>query len=242
MEKPFRQPYRYSRKFILVSSILALLFFISFGLSGHLTNGFSDRFQGEQRELLDSAKSSPLRNKCHFPRKEAALEQVACTYFSGTPSVAVFGNSHGTELSYAMAKQLKNYNQSLVQHTMTGCMHNFEKSDESKHLYRWHRNVVEAIINNNLIQTVIISYRNETYLGDTSYRNSLLAMINALAEAKNKIILVPQAPLANMHINKYLVSALRREEINVKGLSRSEWKKIYSAKIDLLSELPKGVI
>lgn len=52
IEKPFRNPIFLSRKKIFFSFLLGAVIFILVGLSGHLSNGFVERFSEEDRKFL----------------------------------------------------------------------------------------------------------------------------------------------------------------------------------------------
>ena len=109
---------------------IGFIFFISFGVIGNLSNGFKFRYTGEAKKLIDSAQSNPLRSECHLIQKKESIGSTPCIYFDGEPKVAVFGNSHGAELAFALANLLKKYKISIVHHTMSGCFHNYNKNDE----------------------------------------------------------------------------------------------------------------
>ena len=53
IETPFRNCTKFSRQFIFNSSIIASFFFVLVGLSGVVTNGFSQRFSAVDRELAE---------------------------------------------------------------------------------------------------------------------------------------------------------------------------------------------
>jgi hypothetical protein len=105
----------------------------------------------------------------------------------------------------------------------------------------WHQKVVEELIKDETVKTVILSYRNEYYLDDLSYRTSLTELAKKLINSGKKVLLVLQAPLAGKHIDKYISHAFGSSEDNVYGLSRADWDKIYSERGNLLNELPSEV-
>jgi peptidoglycan/LPS O-acetylase OafA/YrhL len=242
IENPFRNKNSYQRKYIFVGSFVGMLAFSFLGIVGHVNGGFNNRFSTDNIKLINTAGNSPLRPKCHFPQEIESLERSACTYFSGVASVAVLGNSHGTELAYALAKELKEVGTSIVQHTMSACRHNYEKNDEAESVcYKWHSKVVDSLLRDNAVKTVILSYRNERYIENTSYRESLIDIATTLAASNKKIILVLQAPLPGAHISKYIQSSIISKSSDVKGLTKSEWNNIYLSKKDLLNEIPSEI-
>lgn len=242
IETPFRQKTKLQRKHIFTLSFIGLIAFTSFGVIGHQSNGFTERFNPGELKLFQSATGSPLRHTCHFPQTNDALKREACTYYSGKATIAVVGNSHGTELAYALANALKDHGRSIVHHTMSGCNHNYRKSDEADSIcYAWHENVVRSLINNSDIETVVLSYRNESYIHVDAYRQSLLQLADTLILAGKRVILVLQAPLPGAHIDKYIMSSSTGDGADIKGLSRSEWGDIYNDKNKLLQSLHRNV-
>lgn len=242
VEKPFRIQNKFRRKQIFIISLLCVIAFTSFGLVGHFKNGIINRFSDDDIKLLNSATSSPLRSKCHFSQKIESIEFNACNYFSEVTTVAVFGDSHATELAFVLAKELEKDGKAVLHHTMSGCRHNFRKNDEYQSVcYNWHEKTIESLKKNKTIKTVILSYRNEKYIKDQSYRKSLVNIADTLASSDKKVILVLQAPLPGVHINKYLNFAMYNRNSDIKGLSRAEWNKIYFSKKDLLKELPDKI-
>lgn len=243
IEQPFRSNDRYQRKHILIGTLLGTCFFALFGVIGHITAGFVDRFSGADQHLIGTATSYPLRRACHFPQKLSSLDLDACEYFSGATSIAVLGNSHGAELAYALAKELEPSGKAVVQHTMSGCKHNYRKSDEIQSIcYRWHEKIVESLLRDEAIETVVLSYRNDGYIENASYRNSLTKLVESLLSVNKKVVLTLQAPLPGAHINDYLRLSMTEKQTDVLGLPKSEWRTIYSARSQLLKELPKEVL
>ena len=68
------------------------------------------------------------------------------------------------------------------------------------------------------IETVVLSYRNEEFLANEAYLNSLVKISETLILANKKVILVLQAPLPGAHINKYVSVALIKNEPDIKWM------------------------
>ena len=66
-------------------------------------------------------------------------------------------------------------------------------------------------------------------------------MIQKLSEEGKEVVLVLQAPLAGADIQKYINIALKMSKNNLIGITRSEWRKIYYAKNQLIDELPDKI-
>ena len=245
VEQPFRKKrYQYiERKPIFVLSSIAVIMMVLIGYIGHYTNGaIKIRFSPQQIAILKTAEWSPLRSKCHFPQKERSLNRTECEYFGKKSKFAVFGNSHSTELAYALAKVLEPYQIAIKHHTISGCMHNYNVIDEKNTIcQRWHDIVLKKLNEDTSIKTVILSYANKNYLHEEKYRKSLIKMTKVLLEARKKVILVLQAPIPDAHINKYLVDILGNMRSKIIGTSLSSWNHTYSSVHKLLTELPDEV-
>jgi peptidoglycan/LPS O-acetylase OafA/YrhL len=247
IENPFRRSSHIynSRNSIFILSVIGILIFSSAGLIGHETNGYAaQRYSNQQLMYLNTGKSSPLRPKCHFSQKVEFLAKTECEYFSEGPAeIAVLGNSHATELAYALAKILEKKNSSILHYTMSGCRHNFKVLDEENTVcHRWHDIVVKKISSKSNIKTVILSYKNDSYLQEKKYRNSLIKISDALISAGKKVVLVLQAPLPGAHIEKYLNYNLRSFPSTVKGNSLANWNHAYHAANSLTEEISGDVI
>lgn len=245
IEQPFRADDKIynSKKAILFISTTGVAFIAAIGCYGLITNGAASiRFTDAQISYLSSAEHSPLRSDCHFPQTEESLNREICEYFTKNASVAVLGNSHAVELSYELAKILEPLNLSIKQYSMSACPHNFIVLGEEESIcYRWHSNVIKEVVEDKGIETVVLSYANLGKLNG-KYRESLVDMTQYLLDSNKKVILLMQAPLAGLHIDKYLSSNVGALKQNVKGLSLTEWKAMYSGKEILIEELPKEVI
>jgi len=197
-----------------------------------------------KQEVADTAKASPKRRDCHFPLKNDFSSRSVCEYFDFDKSIAVFGNSHSVELAYGLAQVLKDSGYGVRHHTMSGCRHNFgltEGSEKELICSAWQSEVVDQLVSNVSIESIVVSYRNEGYLKNKSYRKSLINMLEQLVEANKEVVLVLQAPMPTMHINSYIRKEVFSTKSSVKGRTKEEWFKMYSAKEILLKELPKEV-
>jgi hypothetical protein len=175
IEQPFRNKSVLSRKKFFWFSTILVSGVIAIGIFGHYIEVEKNiRFSPKTLDVFETAKSSPLRTTCHFKQEEKFLYQTECHYFGDEPTIAVLGNSHATELAYALAEVLKPYNASIKHHTMSGCTHNYQVIGEEGSLcYRWHQIVLDKLTSDANIQGVVISYRNEETLKEEKYRKSL---------------------------------------------------------------------
>lgn len=240
----FRKKSIVSRKKIFLYSLAGSAFFILTGSYGHFRqdNISKVRFNDKQRVAIDSASPSPKRLSCHFPKVEDSLIREPCRYFSENAKVAVVGNSHAVELAYSLAELLKDHGVGIVQHTMSGCAHNYNIVSESESVCgRWHKKVVEELRNDQSIESVVLSYRNEGYLGDARYREALATMANDLVAARKSVILVLQAPLPISHVNRHLGASMPDLSRSISSRKRDDWNRVYAESTNLLALLDREV-
>lgn len=245
IENYFRAERGISRKSFFLVSVGGMVFFMSIGLFGHLVEPMklaTMRFDEDKLRTINSVAHSPYRDQCHFDQSEKSLTKTPCTYFSSNVSVAVFGNSHGAELAYSLAEELKSLNIGVVHHTMSGCTHTYRVDGERNTVCgRWHENVYLKLIQDKLIKTVVLSYRNEISLQDEKYRNSLVQLANDLADSGKRVILVLQAPMPLMHVNQHLSSAMPNLSGSIPSRKLSDWKAMYAASDEMLKLLKEDI-
>ena len=98
--------------------------------------------------------------------------------------MAVFGNSHATELAYSLGSILKSKDVGIVHHTMSGCKPNHNIPSESETVCgKWHKKVMDNLVADKSISVVVLSYRNEGYLSESKYTQSLADMANHLVDS-----------------------------------------------------------
>lgn len=178
--------------------------------------------------LSETIFTSPFRNKCHFRRHwHNFKEREICEYFEGERiKFAVLGNSHGVELAYALAQELKPFGIGLRHYTMSGCQPSYifspqKRTPHEKLCVEWHRYVVESILKSD-IDTIILSFRTGS---NTGLRDDFRALIDDLVLHGKKVVWVMQAPLLQKHVNYYI----RRSgtQSDVKATRREDWTNFY---------------
>ena len=91
---------------VLNTSGAGLAIVLVFAMVGWRTEGFAaQRVATGRLDLLESARPSLLRGRCHATNGADSVAR-ACAIGGETASWAVLGDSHGVELSYALAQGL----------------------------------------------------------------------------------------------------------------------------------------
>ena len=219
-----------------------------------------------KQSVAVTAAYSPLRKECHFSKSRSSVNKQACKYFGNNIKVSILGNSHGVELAYAIAEELKNADIGLVHHTISGCESNYGLREKIPNIYKdhpkkihkikkaivcadWHSSVVNSILSNENIDTVIVSYRNDWFLNDEIYSSAMNKMLSDLSKYKKNVILVLQAPFIRqtdnlgkkMLINDYIRKYVFLPKSNIKYFPLNDWKTKYDVRNKLLNKLNEKI-
>lgn len=250
IERPIRlgKPANAKATFLVVPMIIVGLI----GYGTYSRDGLKFRAIAKSYEsVFATIQSNPKRDECHLAQSVDSLNKGPCAYFFPNPMVAVVGNSHAPEIAYALADELRPHRQGVLHHSMSACPHNYHIDPSQKNFmdtsvcHDWHTRVVDDITTSTHVKYVVLSYRNEFYIGNEAYAKSLLDMIQAFVVANKKVFLVLQAPMPHKHIKDYLrqnyrINAVVQQDVLLS--SRSAWKSIYKDSIPLLGRLPPSVV
>ncbi|NIJ08072.1 peptidoglycan/LPS O-acetylase OafA/YrhL [Sphingomonas vulcanisoli] len=124
IEAPFRDRARIGRSRLFASAGLVSLVMIAAAGVAQIGNGWPHRFPAEVVRL-DAAEhaSSPMRLKCHQTGDSATRDAKPCLL--GAPGVAptmmLWGDSHGVEMSYALGERLAPRGEALAEQTLSSC-------------------------------------------------------------------------------------------------------------------------
>jgi peptidoglycan/LPS O-acetylase OafA/YrhL len=240
VETLFRDRRRVSRRQIFAGSVGGSCLLIALGLIGFLNEERLSalRFDERQLQTLATAAASPKRDECQLPQQVESLGKPPCRYFNENARVAVVGNSHSTELAYSLAKVLQDRNVGIVQHTMSGCNHNYNIESQINGVCgRWHGQVVASLTADPEIEVVVLSYRHEGYLDDPAYRRALADMANHLAAAGKRVVLVLQAPMPLRHVNEYFRAHMADLSAPIPSQPWLDWQTRYAKSQHLLALL-----
>lgn len=226
VEQPFRKrtnPIFIMRRSVFAASGIVGALFVAVGLAGHLGNGFEWRFNAEERLLLQTATSSPMRNACHYGKGDNLATFKFCEYFDGQVTTAVYGNSHAVELAFALAEKLQEKGQAVAQFSISGCKPSF-KNDTEEYCDTFYQNRLSYLIQNKQLRNVVVTYRAEN--AGESGADSIVNLANYLAEQGRNVVLVIQAPTLERDISSYIHSAIAMGVHDVGARTKDEWLEI----------------
>lgn len=242
------QPFRSNKLGLLpkrsvVFSVSSFMIFviIGFGLAGHVGQGLPSRFDltAAQQSYLETATSSPVRDRCHANKSNIIPPNQACQLSTGSKGgVAVFGDSHAVELAYALSEAVKG-NSIVRQYSFSGCKPSYGLSDTSP-CTKWTNDSINHIKADDSITDVVVTYRISLALwGDhkglypelPKYKsdaerlkvvNSLTSMVRALENAGKNVIYVDQSPELPRDIHRDIYFS-KNELDHIIGAKLSWW-------------------
>ncbi|WP_445426525.1 acyltransferase family protein [Alishewanella sp. HL-SH06] len=163
VETPFRNQQRFNDRIILISAGVGCLAIIILGLAIHISQGFAIRYNN--KELQDSIQRSPVRAKCHATGTSYDIPENACKLNGHQKqSWAVLGDSHGVELSYALAERLKKHQIGLTQHTLSSCQPALKNILRMPGCSAWQAGVVNSLVADKSITTIVLIFRTSAFL------------------------------------------------------------------------------
>ncbi len=204
------------------------------GLVTFIENGFIKLAPYEYQSLIQNAKPSPYKNKCHI--KEYQNPAVSCEYFGSNISWATLGDSHSVEIAYALADKLKLDGIGLKHFSFSGCKSSYKEIDSFSECSKWYNETVNYILNDKKIMNVVVNHRFINIFGGdaTNYPehyNSVVTdevirttknmdeLIFELASNKDNVYIFYPIPELHRNINQLIGKALRAENslINILG-------------------------
>jgi peptidoglycan/LPS O-acetylase OafA/YrhL len=212
---------------VLVVGVLGALTFIE--------NGLVKLAPYEYQLLIQNAKPSPYRNKCHIGEYQDPAE--SCEYFGSNISWATFGDSHSVEIAYALADKLKLDDVGLKHFSFSSCKLSYKEAESFSKCSKWYNETVNYILHDKKIMNVVFNHRFITNLfsgDDANYPepyNSVVTdeviritkhmdeLIVELASNKDNVYIFYPIPELHRNINQLIGKALINENslINILG-------------------------
>jgi hypothetical protein len=154
--------------------------------------------------------ASPYRSLCHADDNNVISYAKSCEFGNSNIQVAVFGDSHGVELSYSLSKIINKNRVGLRQHTFSGCPPrlNLIRDSFTTPCSIWTAEILENLMRDKQIKWVILTYRIQYWIGlersqfkhgSESLDNSislkhLIEITEMLLESGKNVILVDEVP------------------------------------------------
>jgi peptidoglycan/LPS O-acetylase OafA/YrhL len=192
-----------------------------------LADGFLIRTPAEYQNLINHAQRSPYKNKCHINKYQEPAQ--ACEYFTKDIKWTVFGDSHASDIAYALGLKLQPQGIGLKQFSFSACKPSYLEPASFNRCAKWYNETVNYILDNKKIENVIFNHRFTAALfdgdaanypanSDTSFlvtdeviriTKHLDQLIRKLAENKQNVYVIYPIPELPKHINQLVGEAYR---------------------------------
>ena len=221
---------------VLNTSGAGLAIVLVFAMVGWRTEGFAaQRVATGRLDLLESARPSLLRGRCHATNGADSVAR-ACAIGGETASWAVLGDSHGVELSYALAQGLQPKGIGVREYTFSACGPKLAAAFPSDACVDWHRAAVRAIAQDPEITTVVVIYRLNMHLlgndtesaappdaADATLWASYLEEVRLLRDAGKTVVAVLPVPELPRPVDQILFRAGPTDAAPA-GVERAWWQ------------------
>lgn len=201
VEQPFRAKSRFVRPKIFSGAAggAAVLFAMCVGVFA--VGGWPNRFPAEAL-ALENAQSdfSPLREKCHI---KGGLRDPAeaCVLGDAGTAVAIWGDSHGVEIGYAMSSA----GMRVTSYTYSGCPPALNYQRRKRPDCSEHNRVVNAYLKGQEeIATVVLIARYDTYIGSSDFVEGFASTAASMRDAGKRVIIVGPVPFPGWNVPKGL--------------------------------------
>lgn len=200
VETPFRRRdargFGQKTVFFGAASGLSALTLLAIAVLGF--KGFPQRFGPDVIALASASEDkSPVRKKCHyeqFPKQPYAKSCVLGA--AADPKVIVYGDSHGAELSFALASRLKERNESLRELTASACSPGVDATFPNRAECAAYNERVMAQLKTVPPATIVIASNASTWArrDDTAFKRGLKETMHALRAAGHSVVYLGPAP------------------------------------------------
>lgn len=216
VEQPFaRRSIRHTPLIRMGLAGMCAMCLIAAGIRG--AGGLPSRFPPDVLTFFDGAKDySPERFRCHRGTGDLDYAETCVLGAAGAdPHIVVWGDSHGTELAYALAGMLEKDGQALRQITASACppVVGVDVPDRPN-CAAVNAGMLEGIAGDPGIRTVILATNAENYYAKKLPPDTLEAgydrVIRHLREAGKEVIPVSQIPNPNLEAPTAAGYAARR--------------------------------
>ncbi len=189
-------------KSLLLFKPLWMVILVSFSaLFVYVNDGLIKLAPAQYQSLVKTASYSPYRHKCHV--SEYINPEDACEYFGANVDWAVLGDSHATEIAYALAEKLQVNDVGIKHFSFSNCKPSYGKDDDFSYCSRWYNDVVDYVINDEGISNVVVNHYFTHWLvgssGIVTEETSIILevidkLIYQMAEKKENVIIFYPIP------------------------------------------------
>ena len=198
IERPFRNRQFLSRTTVLATTTFAIGLVAFVSTVTMLSGGLPQRLPAEAARLAAFADDiSPRRDECHELNHPIDPAQACVLGANVPPSMAVWADSHGVELSYALGEQLAKSGQSVVEFTSSACSPGLHYSPPYRANCAQHNaDVFTYLLSHSAIKTIVLAslIQNDDPVELTQILPGLDEAVSALRQAGRTVVLLYPVP------------------------------------------------
>lgn len=198
IERPFRNRQFLSRVTVLATTVLAIFIVLVVSGTTILTGGLPQRLPPEAARLAAFANDiSPKRDACHELNRPIDPAEACVLGADVPPSMAVWADSHGVELSYALGEQLAKSGQSVIEFTSSACSPSLHYSPPYRLNCAQHNaDVFTYLLAHSAIKTIVIAslVQQDDPVELTQILPGLDEAVSALRQAGRTVVLLYPVP------------------------------------------------
>ncbi|HEY1386012.1 MAG TPA: acyltransferase family protein [Dongiaceae bacterium] len=207
VERPFRVKGLIHRRKIFQGAAAAMASMVVLSAAGVLSNGWAARFPAEVVRLERFAGAyNPRRNQCHRDEDKVIAFDKSCVYGAATPpTYAVWGDSHGVELTYALGEIAGRHGESVMELTYSSCPPSLGLDIQTRPNCRtFNDQVAQFLVNDKTLGTVFLIARYDNHQTDAIFSTGIRKSVETLLSAGKRVVLVYPIPIASVSIPRTL--------------------------------------
>ncbi|KPF94084.1 acetylase [Novosphingobium sp. AAP83] len=229
VERPFRDHRRINQRAIFAYSAAGMAAVAAVSLAMLPLGGWSARFSPQVIALSGAVNDiSPKRDGCVLVDEAGATQQECVLGAAVPPTAALWGDSHGIELAWALGQKFGDEGRALVQHTRASCppVMGYQIANDPA-CARSNGRVMQRLLAQPQVRTVYLVgfWASPTYR--TSNMQDLIdETIAQLQDAGKQVVLIGPVPSQSFDVPRRLAQAAAQGKLEaVQGVSLLHYRR-----------------
>lgn len=224
VETPFRTRKEHPSRYVWWSASLATATLLGCATIVVASNGLPGRLPVEATRIASKALRSPLRRKCHGEATRPVNTACIIGDRSVSPTVAVWADSHGVELAFALGEIGRKQGFSVLQITASACPPGLDTDfGASARCPQHNLDAFTRIQDSGTINTVVLAayFEFEKYKADADFARGLEHAVQRLLEAGKQVVLIGPVPAQPFVVPRQLARAAATMSLEPSGVATS---------------------
>lgn len=212
IETPVRKFAWFTSRRLFMGSGVAAAAILTLGAVMYVQDGFPDRFSSKVVAFENAAKDISLRRSdCHI-NLPGYQNREACVLGADVPAtVAVWGDSHGVELSYALGEIGSRQKWSVREHTASACPPSTDFNSKERPRCAVHnaRVLIDLLSTPEIHSVIMVLFYGNAGYEDPAMGKGLLKSAQSLRAAGKRVILLAPLPKPEENVPLYLARLIQ---------------------------------